>query len=576
MDYFLGWFAAIAIEADDVTLDLAGYTISQSFIHSLFQRFFCIVELCARPFVAGQGPPAFTALKSQPICANRLTIQNGVMGPTSHHCVHGLRNSVVKMSNIDCREFEVAGFQLNGPRDVELSNLKIGPSSQATMAKATLSHTNFLLLFAQKFLPLIQLSSLGNVNPRQMQVKLRGSMHSVGDVFDRLKQARDKYIADLVANQPSPAQTCDYDPSQIFCNPSGLPDGSALVGILVHKDNVAINSFGACSVQEDHIYAEGKGNFSDLRILKVQIADMKLKTEEILEVHNNLGKKIIGPQGDVLNLFGDFGGDSRKFFFSRALKDRFKYRGNVLLDAQVALGKVASSWTGTAADRARWFGGLFISPEIFAYADGILEVSDSKHKVDCNLDAMGHVNKGAMGVRLEFIDNIFMKDVTVDRIRNEGLQGNYGVCDELPNWTPLKPYSGADARAMSFRYVQDGHYKKVQVNDITSQSGFACGWDMGLFTSLGAADDVEIYRKHRQLCNDVTGLERRLSNSSRSASTCISMWDELTWRLHWPSPNHLTTVSNDSMSLLPSPGGRVQWAPGTVRRTWPGQSEISF
>jgi hypothetical protein len=57
----LGFFAAITIAADDVTLDLNGHTIEQSAEHALLQRFFAVLELADRPFVPGQGPHGFGA-----------------------------------------------------------------------------------------------------------------------------------------------------------------------------------------------------------------------------------------------------------------------------------------------------------------------------------------------------------------------------------------------------------------------------------------------------------------------------------------------------------------------------------
>ena len=64
--YGVGFFAAIAIEADDVVLDLAGHTIEQSAEHALLQRFFAVIELADQPFVPSQGPAGFGARSSPP------------------------------------------------------------------------------------------------------------------------------------------------------------------------------------------------------------------------------------------------------------------------------------------------------------------------------------------------------------------------------------------------------------------------------------------------------------------------------------------------------------------------------
>ena len=54
--YSMGYFAAIAVEADDVIIDLQGKTIRQSYEHYARQRFFNVVELASSPFVPNQGP----------------------------------------------------------------------------------------------------------------------------------------------------------------------------------------------------------------------------------------------------------------------------------------------------------------------------------------------------------------------------------------------------------------------------------------------------------------------------------------------------------------------------------------
>ena len=49
--YSLGFFAAMAIECDNVIVDLNGYIFQQHLEHSLQQRFFAIIELADQPFI---------------------------------------------------------------------------------------------------------------------------------------------------------------------------------------------------------------------------------------------------------------------------------------------------------------------------------------------------------------------------------------------------------------------------------------------------------------------------------------------------------------------------------------------
>ena len=100
----LGHFAAIVIQADRVTLDLNGYTLSQSVEHALMQRFFSLIELASSPFPPHVGPAAFA---TEVVPATNAIIMNGRLGRSSHHAIHGNNNVGVVLHNLDISDFEV-------------------------------------------------------------------------------------------------------------------------------------------------------------------------------------------------------------------------------------------------------------------------------------------------------------------------------------------------------------------------------------------------------------------------------------------------------------------------------------
>ena len=57
--YHLGFFAAITVESDNVIIDLNNYSIRQSKLHYINQRFFSIIQLNETPFISTQGPSNF-------------------------------------------------------------------------------------------------------------------------------------------------------------------------------------------------------------------------------------------------------------------------------------------------------------------------------------------------------------------------------------------------------------------------------------------------------------------------------------------------------------------------------------
>jgi len=54
-NYFLGFFAGITIESNDVVLDLNGHELKQSLNFYYAQRWFSIIELASTLFLPGQG-----------------------------------------------------------------------------------------------------------------------------------------------------------------------------------------------------------------------------------------------------------------------------------------------------------------------------------------------------------------------------------------------------------------------------------------------------------------------------------------------------------------------------------------
>ena len=112
-EFALGFFAAIAIAANDVTLLLNGYTIQQGPSHALMQRFFSVIELASSPFIPAVGPHNFVGSQALVPAENFVLKGPGTIGLSSHHGIHGNNNKNVAVSNVIFRDFEVAAVSLN-------------------------------------------------------------------------------------------------------------------------------------------------------------------------------------------------------------------------------------------------------------------------------------------------------------------------------------------------------------------------------------------------------------------------------------------------------------------------------
>ncbi len=80
-EYFMGFFAGITIEVDDVVLDLSGHEIAMAPAFYYPQRFF-FIALKSVVYALGQGPGMFCA---HPKYASNVVIRDGSIGLSSHH-----------------------------------------------------------------------------------------------------------------------------------------------------------------------------------------------------------------------------------------------------------------------------------------------------------------------------------------------------------------------------------------------------------------------------------------------------------------------------------------------------------
>ena len=129
--YLLGFFAGITIESDDVTIDLNGQTLSMDERYFYQQPWWSHIEIGSQAFAPCEGPSHFGAT---PTYVKNIKIKNGVLGLTSHHCVHGtapeaslLTNVVIK--DVVCKGFITRGIQLNGFNGLKIDNVEIGPNA---------------------------------------------------------------------------------------------------------------------------------------------------------------------------------------------------------------------------------------------------------------------------------------------------------------------------------------------------------------------------------------------------------------------------------------------------------------
>jgi len=396
--FFLGFFATIAVVADNVTIDCKGHSIVMSAEFHRRQRFHSIIELGSKPFVSGAGPPQFSGERfnpGDPTFPDNVVIKNCVLGLSSHHGIHGNNNRGVKLQNVQIRDFEVGGIHLNGANDVLIENVDIGPSLKHTFS-ARLSQAIFLDHLMNTLLPTQpHISDLRAV----AKVSLGGrEEETVEKIFKKLHDA----LQEFFVGKGGPLKP-------LFGDGEALPDGSAVYGIVIHTTGPAVQDFGACPLFK----AQATNKMvSGLSLKNVNVHDLALDVDQVTRLIVG-GKQVMGPAGDVLD-----------WRMSTDPTDR--YTGNILSDAQLTVGafhKFLQAHENLDEDDLAalgwYFGAVHVPDSILAWA-GSGEAWSGWPDFSCDGDAMSHANKGAVGLFLSYLSDGTFENVTVANVYNAG------------------------------------------------------------------------------------------------------------------------------------------------------------
>lgn len=348
--YYLGFFAAITIESDDVVIDLGGLSLRQSDEFYLLQRFFNAIELNDRVFVQNNGVSSLNYQKTdEPIGGLpagsivkpvNVEIKNGSIGKSSHSGIHGNGVIGLKISDVKIIEFEVSGIHCNGCKQVEVSNCEIGPSMQEVPVLGTFSNARFLEFFTKTLIPygferepsgfkeaLLQLFN----DTISFSDRPDSEVSTLQSVFERLSRALQLFRLNLF-NQTIPTTETDIllleEAKSIFENPMGLPDGSVLYGIV-------LNRFGFPETDEN-FFGAGRET-EDVNLRNIKITGLHAAPLEVAALITKDQTFMQGPARDLIRIF-DITSDQM-----RSLGGSY-YKGNFLSDVYFALWKLSNEF----------------------------------------------------------------------------------------------------------------------------------------------------------------------------------------------------------------------------------------
>ena len=487
--YRLGFFAAIAVEAEGVIIDLGGYTLRQHAMHALMQRFFATIELADQPFPPEQGPAIGEVFGKQLLPARQVTIKNGILDQSSHHCIHGNECRDVLIEDVEFRSHEVAAISLNGAQRVAIVNCFSSGSRQDVPVLGAFSAARFEQIAAQEVLANEQLSPIWSADTQ-------GAKTGFTAALNRLTEAVNLAFNEIICKgfvTPS---------NLLFHNPRGLTDGPSY-GILCSPPGVAVGPF-----MEDRAQAH-LPEAADYYFRNVSMNQINIAPRDILSISGgNLEGNQVDMAGAILQLFGLEGQPG-------CLAEDGTYAGTLLSDMQVRLAQAKEMFSSDNPASKAFFGTLSIEQEIVEWALAghdpqyrgrlggkapymlakvknlpLLELRDNDGKdmrysvkIRCNGDSMHHVHKGTLAFRFDGITGLLMEQCSAQQVTNQGPNGslvNGAYRDGSDGGhegqgSKLFGYTGADCYGIRLSACKSASLLGCSVRAVDSQNGSAVG-----------------------------------------------------------------------------------------------------
>ena len=354
LTYALGFFAAITVESDNVTIDLNNFSIKQSEQHYKNQRFYANIELGSSPFIPNKGPANFG---NEFVNCNYVVIQNGSLKLSSHHGIHGNNSSNLVFKNLIIDDYEVGGISLNGCNNILCDNIIL-----ATVNSVDFNHRFVHLLICK---PLIEKLYLENVG-----AELNG--RSITSIIDEMNETINNV-------------------SGIAKNNHTFVDGNAY-GLSFNGQGPVIGPFKS----KPESYTAYNIFVNEIRIKSIKTAVEEVpgyKREYIENESQNEGYNMNiqkGPIGQIFNI--------------KDVNQNNKYSGNILSDIQVILAKysVISS----------------LDQSIINWVDNNKSINIEESRFIYGLDNMNHTMKGNIGIFFSNVKDGIIQNIIVEEMIN--------------------------------------------------------------------------------------------------------------------------------------------------------------
>ena len=546
--YGIGFFAAIAIEAEGVVVDLNSYTIAQHPEHSVMQQFFSCIELGDQPFPTNSGPFNFGSDLRR---AKKVWIKNGILGYSSHHNLHANDSQEILVSAVTLKDCTVAGVSMNGSRKVALIDVEFkGHRKDVTVRGAFNEIRLDEKLMGAYIARKTQMDSTWSPSAELLTAKANA------------KLTVEKVLNDIIlhgairAHDAADATTLPAKDVAVLKNMTGLSDAIAYGFVL----NAGDNATGKFLETRDL-----KGNeASEIALIRCNIEAVVAQPIEVLamspgiaatqeveaggEVLYNVDAQMRGATGAVLDfaVVFDYTGDS-------VSNPAFgKWVGNIVADTQIELAAAQNAETDPSLKAS--LGQVNIEPHFIgmkrgeaAYAEwrflpigiGEPDVAAEGDKVyllvtgqdvdpahlpfgtvaEAGFDRVGidmefvvlaqgdiqhHVLKGNLGLRIEGVSDLTLEHVTVAGVDNQGDKGyGYTALGEEMGYIgdqdgghggqgAMAGYFGNHTRGVSIAGCSGLKVKDLKISGVKSKTGPAIALDIKGESSDMKLEQIEV------------------------------------------------------------------------------------
>jgi hypothetical protein len=463
-EFGLGFFAGIAIAADDVTIHLNGFTIEQSAGHALMQRFFAIFELASSPFIPNVGPAQFVGGDaSNYVPAKNVEILGpGVIGRSSHHGIHGNDNENVKIAEVVFRDFEVAAVALNNVDGLEISGCTIVQNRQDVPVVGLFSAARFLRPYGK------YLKSIGYRMKLYNEIRGQNEWRTAEDVYDKMITSINNVYEDVVLSGLGKINaTAHPEEHHLFDNPFSVVDGPCY-GFLVHGKGPAVGGQG-----EDFNDENPAVTSSNVVIIDNNINNLKCWNNEVPALFGSCGGHgcaVNDPRGAIFQTVKTFATDNPYL----AMDANGRYQGNVVADMQMMVAKAIHD-SKLQNLPTRQIGPNSIEPELVHWAQSGSQMLLPQYV--CNGDSMHHVVKGIIAIRVEDTAGFSIESNSINNIENVSVEpftncAAYHIGASAEN---LQEQQAGNVRAISVSAVRgysngDSEIKSNEIQDVSSEN----------------------------------------------------------------------------------------------------------